>query len=349
MKKFLLCTLCSIALLTGGCTDEPDYNNTMYGNFDALAQIIDTRYCFFGEKDIDWPQIVREYRSRLNGDMTILDYFNLCAEMLNELEDGHVNLSSDFSTSYYRKWWSDYPQDFNLRTLQEYYLEFDYYQTSGISYKVLEGNVGYMYYPSFSAGIGQLNLDYILAILQDTDALILDIRDNGGGMLSNIDVLVGRFIDHATSGGYMRHKTGPGHDDFSEPYHVIYEPADPGRIRWDVKKPVYLLTNRSCFSAANDFVAVMKTLPNVTVVGARTGGGGGMPFTFELPIGWAVRFSASPMYAPDGSEIESGIDPTEGYERHCTAEELASGRDAILDFALELARGDDSGSEGEKE
>ena len=46
--------------------------------------------------------------------------------MLDELKDGHVNLSSSFNTSYYRRWWSDYPQDFNFRTLQQYYLGFDY-------------------------------------------------------------------------------------------------------------------------------------------------------------------------------------------------------------------------------
>ena len=325
-----------------GCKDEPDYDNTLYGNFDALAEIIDTRYCFFKEKDIDWNEIKREYRSRIQADMTILDFFNLCSSMLDELKDGHVNLTSDFSSSYYRAWWSDYPQDFNLRTLQEYYLGFDYYQTSGISYKILDGNVGYMYYPSFSSGIGELNLDYIMAILHDTDALIIDIRDNGGGLLTNIDVLVGRFIDRDTRGGYIIHKTGPGHDDFSDPFEIVYHPAPPYRVSWPGEKPIFVLTNRSCYSAANDFVAVMKTLPNVRIVGAKTGGGGGLPFTSEIPCGWSVRFSACPILAPDGSVTEFGIEPSEGYEMHCTAEELASGRDKILDFALSLARSDQS-------
>lgn len=338
MKKFLLTIIAATALLFSSCREEPDYKNTLYGNFDALAQIIDTRYCFFKQKDIDWNEVTARYRAQITDSMTVIGLFDLCSEMLDELQDGHVNLSSYFSTSYYREWWSDYPQDFNLRTLQQYYLDFDYYQTSGISYKVLDGNVGYMYYPSFSSGIGELNLDYILALLHNTDALIIDIRDNGGGLLTNIEVLVSRFIGEETCGGYIIHKTGPGHEEFSEPYKITYHPADERRIKWNPEKPVFVLTNRSCFSAANDFVAVMKTLPNVKIIGARTGGGGGLPFTSELPVGWSVRFSASPILAPDGSETEFGIDPSEGYEQHCTAEELASGRDAILDFALELAR-----------
>lgn len=327
-------------LLTTACTDEPDYKNTLYGNFDALAQIIDTRYCFLDEKGLDWDAITRHYRSQITDSTTVIGLFDICAAMLDELEDGHVNLSSYFSTSYYRKWWSDYPQDFNMRTLQEYYLDFDYYQTSGIAYKILEGDIGYMYYPSFSSGIGELNLDYILAILYNTDALIIDIRDNGGGLLTNIGVLVSRFITEETCGGYITHKTGPGHSDFSEPYEITYRPAEEGRICWSPEKPIYVLTNRSCFSAANDFVAVMKSLPNVRIIGARTGGGGGLPFSYELPVGWSVRFSASPISAPDGSITEFGIDPSAGCEVHCTDEELAAGVDAILDFALTTARRD---------
>ena len=98
--------------------------------------------------------------------------------------------------------------------------------------------------------------------------------------------------------------------------------------------PVAVLTNRSCYSAANDFVAVMKTLPQVEIIGARTGGGGGLPFSSELPNGWSIRFSASPITDPEGNDTEWGIDPSEGCEVHCDPVELAEGRDAILDFAL---------------
>lgn len=335
---FLGCTL-------GGCTDEPDYQNTVRGNFDALVELIDTRYCFFEAKDIDWRATAAEYRKLIDEETGPVELFLICSQMLDELKDGHVNLSSPFSTSYYRAWWSDYPQDFNLRTLQQYYLDFNYLQTSGISYKILGENTGYMYYPSFSSGIAELNLDYILAILHDTDALIIDIRNNGGGLLTNIDVLVGRFIDHDVPGGFLSHKTGPGHQDFSEPYPIVYHPSPASRVHWDTDKPIYVLTNRSCYSSANDFVAVMKTLPNVKIIGARTGGGGGLPLSSELPNGWAVRLSSCPIYAPDGSITEFGIDPSEGCEVHCTDEELAAGYDAILEFALKLASEEGKGKE----
>lgn len=318
------------------CHDSPEYDNDIYGNFDALWDIVDSRYCFFEEKDIDWKEIGERYRSQITPETDQIELFFICAAMLDELRDGHVNLTSRFNTSYYRKWWSDYPQDFDERTLEEYYLKFDWLTTSGIVYKQLPGEIAYMRYPSFSYPVGETSLDYILAILHKSRGLIIDIRDNGGGALTNIKTLVGRFIDRKITGGYIKHKTGPGHNEFSDPYPIEYEPADPRRIKWD--GPIVLLTNRSCFSAANDFTSVMKTLPNVTIVGAKTGGGGGLPFSSELPIGWGVRFSACPLLNPAGECTENGVDPSPGCEVHCTPEELAAGTDKILDFAIGMLK-----------
>lgn len=276
MNKLLL-MLCPMLLLCS-CATLEDYDNDAAGNFEALWTTLDEHYCFFTEKDVDWRQTHDEYYPQATRCTTTDELFDVCAEMLETLRDGHVNLVSTSRTSYYRRWWTDYPQDFNLRTIQQYYLEFDYRSTGAIIYKKLAaGRIGYIHYSSFSSMPGEGALDGILSYFSDCEALIIDIRNNGGGLLTAVDSWVGRFIDREITGGYIRHKTGPGHDDFSEPYPVRYKPAERGRVKWD--KPVAVLTNRSCFSAANDFVSVMKELPQVSVIGARTGGGGGLPFS----------------------------------------------------------------------
>lgn len=333
----LAVALAACVALCGCDEEEMGYADDPYGNFDALWHIIDTRYCYLDEKGIDWESIRGEYRARVTPKTTDGQLFSLCAAMLDELRDGHVNLVAPFNTSYYSKWWTDYPQDFNKRTLEEYYIGFDCPRTSGIYYTMMPDSIGYMYYPSFSAGIGALNLDYILYSFREAKGLIIDIRDNGGGLLTNVTTLVSRFIDHPVTGGYIRHKTGPGHNDFSEPYEYRYEPCDPRRVSL-TDMPIAVLTNRSCFSAANDFVAVMKSLPQVTVIGARTGGGGGLPFSSELPNGWSVRFSASPVSDPYGLPTEDGIDPDEGFVVSSPDDELIAGRDRILDTALSFLR-----------
>lgn len=319
------------------CHEQPDYADSVddpYANFDVLTRIVGERYCFFKEKDVDWAALAAQYRAKITPETSQFELFFIMSDLLDNLRDGHVNLQSSFNTSYYRRWWSDYPQDFNKRTLEEYYLRFGGLQTSGMRYAIMmPDSIGYIYYPSFSTPIGETNLDYVLAVMQSSRALIIDIRDNGGGLLTNVPALVSRFIKERTLGGYITHKTGPDANAFSEPFAFHYDPCETGRVAY-LDKPIALLTNRSCYSAANDFVAVMKTLPQVTVIGARTGGGGGLPFSSELPCGWSIRFSASPIFDPLGADTEFGIDPSEGHEVHCTPEELAAGHDAILDHAL---------------
>lgn len=337
MKNYVAASILLVASgFLSSCVDQPDYAShpyDAYTNFDVLAETVGSRYCFFEEKDIDWDALCSEYRGQITDSTSYIELFFIMSDLLDNLHDGHVNLISSFNTSYYKKWWTDYPQDFNMRTLEEYYLNFGGLSTSGMRYAMMtRDSVGYIYYPSFSSPIGETNLDYVLALLHNSHGLIIDIRDNGGGLLTNVPTLVSRFIDHEVVGGYIRHKTGPGHNDFSEPYEFKYKPCDKERISYS--GPITVLTNRSCYSAANDFVAVMKTLPQVEIVGARTGGGGGLPFSSELPNGWSIRFSASPINDPYDRPTEDGIDPTEGCEVHCTAEELAEGRDAILDFGL---------------
>ncbi|MDE6343047.1 MAG: S41 family peptidase [Muribaculaceae bacterium] len=333
LVRWPVAVLAALLWMTESCVDDRQQVNDPVGNFNSLWKTIDTHYCFFREKGLDWDSIYRVYRPMVTDETDFIELYGICSAMLDELRDGHVNLISSFNTSYYRKWWTDYPQDFRLRTIQENYLDFNYLQTSGISYKMLPDTVGYMYYPSFSYQVGNLNLDYILAILHESKGLIIDIRDNGGGNLTNIKTIVSRLIKERVKGGSIRHKTGPGHEDFSEPYEIWYDPCDTMRISY-LDRPVAVLTNRSCFSAANDFVSVMKTLPNVKIIGARTGGGGGLPFNSEMPIGWGVRFSACPMTSPDGEITEFGIDPSPGFEKHSPDSLLILGQDPILDFAV---------------
>ncbi len=312
------------------CVDEEEYDDSPQGNFEALWKIMDEHYCFFsykhGEYGLDWNDIYNKYKVRIDSRMTDSQLFEVLADMLGELRDGHVNLSTSYDFARYWKWYEDYPANVS-DTLLRRYLGTDYKIAGGLKYRVLDDNIGYIRYESFTNGIGEGNLDEVISHLMLCRGLIIDIRGNGGGTLTTAERFAARFINNTTHVGYMRHKTGPGHDDFSDMKEQSLKPS--ANLRW--QKRVCVLTNRQVYSAANEFVKYMKCFSNVTIVGDRTGGGAGMPFSSMLPNGWGVRFSACPMYDREKASTEFGIAPD--HEVHLTDADFARGEDTIIEYA----------------
>ena len=329
--SFWLLALGSWLLLS--CVDTDERSDTPTGNFEALWQIIDEHYCFFDYKQheygLDWNAVYNKYKVRVSDHMTSEQLFEVLTDMLAELRDGHVNLGSSMDYGRYWAWHEAYPQNFS-DTLERRYLGTDYKIAAGMKYRVLDDNIGYIRYDSFLQGIGEGNLDDCLTYLALCRGLIIDIRNNGGGELTTAEKLAGRFVQEKTLVSYMQHKTGKGHNDFSSLEARYLEPSS--NIRWH--KPVCVLTNRSVFSAANDFAVMMHTLPNVKLVGDHTGGGSGMPMTNSLPNGWSVRYSACPMYDAKKQQTEFGIDPD--IKAALTDEATAQGIDLIIEAARKV-------------
>ena len=338
MKRLLfsivpIVTIVTILFSLTSCIDEEERPDTPTGNFEALWQIIDEHYCFFDYKQheygLDWQEVYHKYKVRVNDKMTETQLFEVLCDMLAELRDGHVNLSSSYDYGRYWTWQEAYPKNYS-DSLERKYLGTDYKISSGINYRVLDDNIGYIRYESFLNPIGEGNLDDILSYLILCRGLIIDIRNNGGGELTNAEKLAARFVKEKTLVGYLQHKTGTGHNDFSSMEPQYLEPSS--NLRWH--KPVCVLTNRSVFSAANEFTSMMKALPNVKIVGDHTGGGSGMPMSSSLPNGWNVRFSACPMYDREKQQTEFGIEPD--YNVQLTDEDRAKDIDSIIEAARKL-------------
>jgi len=332
MKKSIISMgimLITLLATTASCIDEVAFADTPQGNFEALWKIMDEHYCFFDYKKqqlgIDWKEVYDKYKPRVKG-ADDRQLFEVLADMLSELKDGHVNLVSSFDYGRNWSWKEDYPVNF-YEEIYNKYVGTDYRIAAGIPYTILDDNIGYMRVSTFNYDPGDGNLDNILLYLMPCRSLIIDIRENGGGLLTSASKLAARFTNKEITVGYMSHKTGRGHNDFSPMQERRLKPS--ANIRWH--KPVFVLTNRGVYSAANEFVMYMQQCPQCTVIGDTTGGGAGLPFNSELPNGWGVRFSACPVYDVNRNPTEHGIQPD--VQCAVTEEDILAGRDTMIERA----------------
>lgn len=331
IKTLRLLVVLLVPFAFASCVSEEEYDDTPQGNFEALWRIMDEHYCFFKEKGIDWDSIHAVYKPQFNSGMSESQQLEVLGNMLAELRDGHVNLFASFDYSRYWGFHENYPKNYS-DSLVRAYLGTDYRISNGMRYRILDDNIGYLRVSTFENTIGAGNLDEIFLYFQPCLGLIIDLRDNGGGMLTSAETLAARFTDKETLVGYMRHKTGKGHDDFSS---LEKQTLKPGKgIRWH--KPVVVLVNRSVFSAANEFVKYMRHFPEVVIVGDRTGGGAGLPFSSELPNGWSIRFSACPIYDTDLRSTEDGMEPDVSVG--LSSNDISRGTDSMIEKAREIIR-----------
>ena len=320
----------ALMLLLTAChsKDEMPFSMDPVTNVEALWQIIDTRYCYVEEKGVDWNAVhdtyVEKARQLPQNDQVAM--FDLCAEMLNLLQDGHVNLYAPFDRSYCTSWYDTYPANFNSQ-LQSLYLR-DYRVAGSLYYcTVDQDSIGYIYYSSFSNSFSIGNLAWVFNAFKDCRGLIIDVRNNGGGDLSNAYKLAAPFFKESRTIGYWQHKTGPGHNDFSKMEELKVDASISG-IKW--LRPTVVLSNRRSYSATNMFINMMRYADNAIIVGGTSGGGGGMPMSYEMPCGWTVRFSSVRMYDVSKKDIEQGIEP------HVLVTMQSTDKDDIIEKAIEL-------------
>jgi len=327
-----LFALLSVVLLNS-CVKEDTYADNPQGNFEALWHIIDEHYCFLTIKQqeygLDWNEVHARYQRQINAQMTEAQLFEVLGNMLAELRDGHVNLYSSFDVARNWSWHENYPANM-YDTLITRYLGRNFRMASGLRYCLLDDNVGYLRCATFNQALGEGNLDQIFSYFLPARGLIIDVRSNPGGLISSAEQLAARFTNEPLLVGYMQHKTSRRHDDFSALQEQWLKPSRG--IRW--QKPVVILTNRGVYSAANEFVKCMKCCPKVHVIGDKTGGGSGLPFSSELPNGWSIRFSACPVFDKDKRTTEFGIMPDTQIGLQLS--DFLHGKDTLIEYARTL-------------
>jgi C-terminal processing protease CtpA/Prc len=195
--------------------------------------------------------------------------------------------------------------------------------------------------PAFEAHIDEL---------ASARAVVLDVRNNGGGN-SRHGWYIGRYfsdtpleVSHWRTRKHLAaYKAWGSHSkDPEKQAHAAmnawYEPTEFSSIEPPERTfviPVAVLVGSSTYSAAEDFLAFMRAVPNCVFVGGRSAGSTGQPLAFEIPGGAWVGITSKRDVMPDGTEfVGFGVAPD--VEVQQTVAAFREGRDLVLERAVEV-------------
>lgn len=352
--------------INGGTGANPD----PLVNFDVFWATFNEQYAFFDERMVDWNALREQMRSRLTAASSEEALFEVLAEMVTPLCDGHVELTSSFAEfnsginpvcTVDNRLFQEFIDEFNSQS--EIGDPFEYFQQvfrpsvlQIIEDGYLEGAMSSggrdkIHWGDLGGGIAYLGVLQMTNYASDTATpdedleVLAAVLDDALADLGDANALV---ID-------IRLNTG-GYDhvglDLARRFTDRPRVAFTKKTRWDegftatqasvmvpsgeyrFTGPVVILTSTLTASAAENFLLAMKALPQVTIIGETTVGVHSDVFPRQLPNGWQFSLSNEVFQAADGSLFEGrGIAPDREVAA-LSAADRAAGRDAGIEAAL---------------
>lgn len=171
-------------------------------------------------------------------------------------------------------------------------------QLDTVSYKMKEKKIGYIAVSQFLENTGD-QFDKAVTALEKKGmrSLIIDLRDNGGGLLNTCTQMVSRVIDKDKLIVYTKDKEG-NKEEFK---------SDSGKT---LDIPIIILVNGNTASASEIMTGCLKDYGKATVVGTTTYGKGIVQNIMPLTDGSAIKFTIAKYYTPNGTDIhKKGIKP----------------------------------------
>jgi carboxyl-terminal processing protease len=169
-----------------------------------------------------------------------------------------------------------------------------------VKYRVLENtSIGYVKISAFQERTAR---DLARALRQlrkeDITALILDLRNNPGGLLNSAVDVSGQFLDNESMVVYIQGRSG----DRKE-YHAR------GRV-FSTDMPMVILVNQGSASASEIVSGALKDWNRALVLGVQTFGKGSVQSVIPLSDGSGLRLTTAKYYTPKGTSIQNtGITP----------------------------------------
>ena len=293
--KRLICLIVAVfwaGVGLSGPKDETLTPKALTEAVESIAELVGENYVF--------PDVSESVRAELSRRLEKGDYSELTvpAELAARLNEDLMELSDDkhLGVGYDPDWAQEI-----LR--QEEEGEEDTYLTEEMieeerrnnfgfkELRILEGNVGYLnlhifFDPRFAGETAVVAMGYF----SNCDALIVDLRNNGGGWGDMVALLCSYFLSGEEAVLLNTNYYRPD-DTYDQSWTLPYV---PGKKMPDI--PLYVLTSGYTFSAAEEFAYDLKHLERATIVGETTRGGA-HPISVRVVLGTFV------VYIPDATSI----------------------------------------------
>lgn len=213
-------------------------------------------------------------------------------------------------------------------------------KTEAFELRMLPGNIAYVALNTFNNSKAADGFLAAFDQIAKSQALIIDVRNNGGGNSGEGY----RVLSTLTDKTYVPGKWGTR--DYRPTYRA-WQMANPDHEELDTprapdtahqySKPVVVLTSARTYSAAEDFALAFDIMQRGQIIGEVTGGSTGQPLFFDLPGGGHARICTRSVTYPDGRVwIGKGIAPNVAVAP--TVADIRKGRDTVLEAALAALR-----------
>ncbi len=338
-----------LVLIFLGCLHSPQALEDPVLDMQGFINVFEAyeAYCpYFAHKDINWKELAALYYPMASESVTELEYIEVIAEMLAELQDPAIYLCM------YDEWGEivetvypysqEYEKNYDMDVLVEHYLEpngwagwnegysegFGWCDPSVLPYLFIDT------IPDIQFPYALDDLDFFIAecIELDVPAVIIDIRMNpfGYGVRTCAHELMGRFTDKSRAVAIYRSRSGSEYDQYWDNRPAVF-PAGTAQYTGTV----ILLVGENCINKSENMAANFMNFPNVVLVGDTTGGSVSALSTISVSDNWKCEVVIETILTNGKHWIEGAGIPPDFYVE-ATQADFAAGVDPVLDYAIDM-------------
>jgi len=282
---------------------------------DSIAKFMTERYVFPDKGKEMGDLVIANHKKGNYNDITDPVEFSqkLTEDLLTVNNDRHIGVMYMPERIAMMQAAQEDEDNTELEDLERRYNEFSNYNF--VEIQILPGNVGYLKFNGFQdASIAGPTAVAAMNFLAHTDALIIDLRDNGGGSPSLIQLITTYFFEgseHLNS-FYFREA-----DETKQFWTLTHVPGEKL-----TKTDIYVLTSSRTFSGAEEFSYNLRNLERAVIVGETTGGGAhpvspyiiNDNFIVRVPFGRAVNPITETNWEGTGVEPHVKTSRAEAYD-----------------------------------